>query len=90
MKNWQAHFWPDTTDEAARKNLRQELWRIRKAAVDVGTGDIAGTGVVHPMASNKISETFVRLNIVDMALSSLYLISDLAVPKLLISPRGLG
>src|ERR671924_559371 len=24
-------FWPDTTDEAARKNLRQELWRIRKA-----------------------------------------------------------
>lgn len=24
-------FWPDTTDENARKNLRQELWRIRKA-----------------------------------------------------------
>lgn len=24
-------FWPDTTDETARKNLRQELWRIRKA-----------------------------------------------------------
>src|SRR5512135_476711 len=24
-------FWPDTSDEAARKNLRQELWRIRKA-----------------------------------------------------------
>jgi WD40 repeat protein/class 3 adenylate cyclase len=24
-------FWPDTTDEIARKNLRQELWRIRKA-----------------------------------------------------------
>jgi WD40 repeat protein/class 3 adenylate cyclase len=24
-------FWPDTMDEHARKNLRQELWRIRKA-----------------------------------------------------------
>ena len=24
-------FWPDTSDDAARKNLRQELWRIRKA-----------------------------------------------------------
>jgi DNA-binding SARP family transcriptional activator len=24
-------FWPDTTEENARKNLRQELWRIRKA-----------------------------------------------------------
>ncbi len=24
-------FWPDTSDETARKNLRQELWRIRKA-----------------------------------------------------------
>jgi DNA-binding SARP family transcriptional activator len=24
-------FWPDTTEEIARKNLRQELWRIRKA-----------------------------------------------------------
>src|SRR6266508_2812711 len=24
-------FWPDTTDETARKYLRQELWRIRKA-----------------------------------------------------------
>ena len=24
-------FWPETTDENARKNLRQELWRIRKA-----------------------------------------------------------
>jgi class 3 adenylate cyclase len=24
-------FWPDTTEELARKNLRQELWRIRKA-----------------------------------------------------------
>src|SRR6266511_3816427 len=24
-------IWPDTSDENARKNLRQELWRIRKA-----------------------------------------------------------
>ena len=24
-------IWPNTTDENARKNLRQELWRIRKA-----------------------------------------------------------
>src|ERR1041384_5650561 len=24
-------FWPETSDENARKNLRQELWRIRKA-----------------------------------------------------------
>jgi WD40 repeat protein/class 3 adenylate cyclase len=24
-------FWPDTTDETARKNLRHELWRLRKA-----------------------------------------------------------
>ena len=34
-------FWPDTTDESARKNLRQELWRIRKslAAQENGAGD---------------------------------------------------
>ena len=24
-------FWPDTSDESARKYLRQELWRIRKS-----------------------------------------------------------
>ena len=24
-------FWPDTSDDGARRNLRQELWRIRKA-----------------------------------------------------------
>jgi len=24
-------FWPDTTDDSARKHLRQELWRIRKS-----------------------------------------------------------
>src|SRR4026207_1365996 len=24
-------LWPDTSEENARKNLRQELWRIRKA-----------------------------------------------------------
>src|SRR5512144_204686 len=24
-------LWPDTSDENARKNLRHELWRIRKA-----------------------------------------------------------
>src|SRR4051812_20621220 len=24
-------FWPETTDESARRYLRQELWRIRKA-----------------------------------------------------------
>lgn len=24
-------LWPDTSDENARRNLRQELWRIRKA-----------------------------------------------------------
>src|SRR5262245_31747172 len=24
-------FWPDTSDDHARRNLRQELWRIRKA-----------------------------------------------------------
>src|SRR6185503_12266421 len=24
-------LWPETSDESARKNLRQELWRIRKA-----------------------------------------------------------
>jgi WD40 repeat protein/class 3 adenylate cyclase len=28
-------FWPDTSDENARKNLRQELWRIRKAISSV-------------------------------------------------------
>ena len=34
-------FWPDTSDENARKNLRQELWRIRKAisAQENGGGD---------------------------------------------------
>src|SRR6185436_4727289 len=24
-------LWPETSDEGARKNLRQELWRVRKA-----------------------------------------------------------
>jgi WD40 repeat protein/class 3 adenylate cyclase len=34
-------FWPDTTEESARRNLRQELWRIRKAlsAGQDGAGD---------------------------------------------------
>jgi WD40 repeat protein/class 3 adenylate cyclase len=34
-------FWPDVTEEMARKNLRQELWRIRKAisAVQLTEGD---------------------------------------------------
>ena len=32
-------FWPDTTDETARKNLRQELWRIRKAIAAQQRGD---------------------------------------------------
>ena len=31
-------FWPDTTDENARKYLRQELWRIRKV-LSVGNPD---------------------------------------------------
>jgi WD40 repeat protein/class 3 adenylate cyclase len=34
-------FWPDTTDENARKNLRQELWRIRKA-ISGGGGSFNG------------------------------------------------
>jgi WD40 repeat protein/class 3 adenylate cyclase len=33
-------FWPDTSEENARKNLRQELWRIRKA---ISTGQSAGS-----------------------------------------------
>ena len=28
-------FWPETSDETSRKNLRQELWRIRKAVSSV-------------------------------------------------------
>ena len=32
-------FWPETTDENARKNLRQELWRIRKAISAQGSPD---------------------------------------------------
>ena len=30
-------FWPDSTDEIARKNLRQELWRIRKGIAVLGS-----------------------------------------------------
>ncbi|HEX9837892.1 MAG TPA: adenylate/guanylate cyclase domain-containing protein, partial [Anaerolineales bacterium] len=30
-------FWPESTDETARKNLRQELWRIRKAISALGS-----------------------------------------------------
>ena len=30
-------FWPDTSDENARKNLRHELWRIRKAVAAATT-----------------------------------------------------
>ena len=32
-------FWPDTSDENARKNLRQELWRIRKAVSSASQRD---------------------------------------------------
>jgi len=32
-------FWPDTSDENARKNLRQELWRIRKAVSSASQHD---------------------------------------------------
>src|SRR5688500_8169384 len=34
-------FWPDTTEENSRRNLRQELWRIRKvlSAGQNGAGD---------------------------------------------------
>ncbi len=31
-------LWPDTSDENARKNLRQELWRIRKAIPNQSLG----------------------------------------------------
>jgi class 3 adenylate cyclase len=30
-------FWPDSSDETARKNLRQELWRIRKSISLLGS-----------------------------------------------------
>jgi WD40 repeat protein/DNA-binding SARP family transcriptional activator len=33
-------FWPDTSEEIARKNLRQELWRIRKA---ISGNDLEGS-----------------------------------------------
>ena len=33
-------FWPDTTDENARRNLRQELWRIRKAISTQQNGEM--------------------------------------------------
>lgn len=32
-------FWPETSDENARKNLRQELWRIRKAISAQGSSE---------------------------------------------------
>ena len=32
-------FWPETSDENARKNLRQELWRIRKALAGQQTAE---------------------------------------------------
>src|SRR5687767_2070798 len=32
-------FWPETTEENARKNLRQELWRVRKAISMQGSSE---------------------------------------------------
>jgi WD40 repeat protein/class 3 adenylate cyclase len=32
-------IWPDSSDETARRNLRQELWRIRKAIPHEGLGE---------------------------------------------------
>jgi WD40 repeat protein/DNA-binding SARP family transcriptional activator len=32
-------FWPETSDENARKNLRQELWRIRKSFSAQGSSE---------------------------------------------------
>ena len=38
-------FWPNVTDETARRNLRQELWRIRKAfSAQSGGGDYLQAG----------------------------------------------
>jgi non-specific serine/threonine protein kinase len=36
-------LWPDTTDENARRNLRQELWRLRKAIESSVPGKGAAT-----------------------------------------------
>lgn len=41
-------LWPDTTEEAARRNLRQELWRLRKA--------------IEPKAPRKRAVSYLRVN----------------------------
>ncbi len=35
-----ALFWPDTSDESARRYLRQELWRIRKAVAGQASSEV--------------------------------------------------
>ncbi len=47
-------FWPDTPEENGRKNLRQELWRIRKA---LSSGS---TDAVDYLLANEYSITFNR------------------------------
>jgi len=55
--------------------------------ITFGMGDVAGNGVAQPFMSNRISEAFARLNIVDMRLSVLYPISE-AILEFLKSPRA--
>jgi WD40 repeat protein/DNA-binding SARP family transcriptional activator len=45
-------FWPDTSDENARRNLRQELWRTRKAISAQSPAE------VEYLAAEEISITF--------------------------------
>ena len=47
-------LWPDTTDENARRNLRQELWRLRKAI----ESSAPGRGVPHFLLVDEITIAF--------------------------------
>jgi predicted ATPase/DNA-binding SARP family transcriptional activator len=47
-------LWPDTTDENARRNLRQELWRLRKAI----ESSAPGKGVTNFLLVDEITIAF--------------------------------
>ena len=49
-------IWPDTSDENARKNLRHELWRIRKALA----GEASASPAEFLARTSKVCEPTVR------------------------------
>ena len=74
-------FWSDTSDETARKNLRQELWRIRKAFANQ---PVSGTGYLiadeYTLAFNRDADYWLDVSALETSQTDLdSLLSNLAL-----------